>query len=620
MPPKYRILLALLIALVAVCLSPFLVGDGVRLWIWWKARQENLTVKIDKIDAPFLRPVTLRGVSVKSSPKAAFRVELSAVQASVTLDFHKILLRARGRALRNVSVVGLRAEIHRNPSGSTFPEGAWSSWQRLLPASMTLDHFDLRVENGPVVVLLRGGALSASDIEAGNFKADEFTIASPLVRQTFSGLRGSTRWRENHLTLAGLRLTRGLDVQSVTADLSHLGKQRLGLEFDLDAFGGKLRGTVANEWRSQRSNWSIAGSAADISLAQTSEAIGVADRLAGKLRAGKFTFRGDLHDPMSATASLWAEMTAPAWRNRQADLIMLGAAFYNRQIDLQQLYVKQNKNQLTLSGEASFPEKSFDWLNPVFRGNISASINNLDDFAVLFGATRGQFAGEIAVNGTVDARDRKVGGHVTASGAALTVFKTSVDALNASLSLKPTQIELEELKLSRGDDFLRAEGKIDIGPERTAAGSVEFLVKKLSAYFPKSIFGGAVNGRFNFSGRTATSDSLQLVDGPIAVPLTGAIDFSDLQNVHATLTLLKPLLDLSAPNASDCIDRVQLASAGKMKQPPPPIEKADLLGDFVSGLREIKLKTAAGEKAYRVFCTEPGNRALPLGIPKEKRK
>ena len=36
-------------------------------------------------------------------------------------------------------------------------------------------------------------------------------------------------------------------------------------------------------------------------------------------------------------------------------MIMLGAALYNRQIQLQQLYVKQSKNQLTLSGDAAFP-------------------------------------------------------------------------------------------------------------------------------------------------------------------------------------------------------------------------------------------------------------------------
>src|SRR2546430_11989871 len=101
---------------------------------------------------------------------------------------------------------------------------------------------------------------------------------------------------------------------------------------------------------------------------------------------------------------------------------MLGSALYNQQIQLQQLYIKQEANDLTLSGEASFPSNSSDWLSPDFRGDISASINNLGDFASLFGADPDDFGGEIAIDGAMNARDRKIGGELTASGAALSGF------------------------------------------------------------------------------------------------------------------------------------------------------------------------------------------------------
>jgi len=48
---------------------------------------------------------------------------------------------------------------------------------------------------------------------------------------------------------------------------------------------------------------------------------------------------------------------------------MLGAALYNRRIQLQQLYIKQQANQFTLSGEAAFPRAASGWLSPDFRGN-----------------------------------------------------------------------------------------------------------------------------------------------------------------------------------------------------------------------------------------------------------
>src|SRR5205085_2779464 len=108
----------------------------------------------------------------------------------------------------------------------------------------------------------------------------------------------------------------GIDVQSITADLSHLSKEHIGLEFDIDVLGGKIRANLSNEWRSQRPSWNMAGSATDISLAQTSQTLGFTDRVNGMLHACKFTYRGSLDDPASATGSLWMELTGLSWRNR----------------------------------------------------------------------------------------------------------------------------------------------------------------------------------------------------------------------------------------------------------------------------------------------------------------
>jgi len=610
-------LLVVLLGLAAIFFAPLLTGTGLQVWIWWNARQQKLTVKIDKIDTPFLRPVVLHGLRITSAAGAAVRVDVKIDQAAVALNLKAILLRTRERALRNFSANALRAEIHRNASGSPFPERSAMIWQKLLPDAMNLKQVDLRVENGSTVFLLRGGTLSASEIEAGRFGIAEFTIASPLIRQTFSQLRGATRWQDNGLTLAGFTLTRGLDVESVTVDLAHLNRERLGVEFDLDAFGGKIRANISNEWHSRHANWNMAAYASDISLTQTANAIGFADRVGGVLHAGKFTFRGDLRDPAHSVASLWTELTSPAWRNRQADLIMLGVALYNRQIQLQQLYVKQKKNQLTLSGEGSLPSALSDWLRPDFRGDISASIADLGEFATLFGANRNDFSGEVAITGTMNARDQKVGGHVTAYGAALTVLKTPIDALSAELGLKASELELEELKLSRGPDFLRANGKIDLEREHNPAGSLEFSIQKISNYFAKSFFAGSVKGRINFGGRTAAFDSLQLADGGATISLNGAVDLGDLRNIGIALTPLNPLFDLSPPQASDCIDRVQITAAPKKsKQPVVPIEKIDLRGDLAAGLRNLRLTTTGGEKEYRVFCTEPPNRPLPIGVSK----
>jgi len=531
MPFKNRLflfsLLVLLAALLAIVFAPVAVSNGLRLWVWWKSRQEGLTVSIDKIDAPFLQPVMIRGFHVKSVRADALHIDLTATQVQLDLNLSRILLR-RGHAIRNLSIEDLHGEIRReNPNVPGITKSGWGTLQRLLPQKCTLRSSEMRVQDGPTLILLRNGTFSASEIEAGRSSAGELMIASPWLRQTFSQLRGATRWDAHRLTLAGLTLARGLDLESVSIDFSRLGSQQVGLEFDADVFGGKIRGNIAHEWHSPRYNWKIAGAATDISLAQTSEAIGLTDHVGGLIRACNFTFRGNLTHPADVTASLWTEVTGLTWRNRTAEAIMLGASLYNQQIQLQQLYIKQKTNQLTLSGQASFSSKSSEWLSPDFRGDIAATINNLGDFTTLFGAKSGDFAGNLIVEGALSTRARQLGGNLTIEGTALTLFKTAIDSLSAKLNLKASELEIEQLEMKRKNDSLVGTGKIEMSGEHNYSGTFDARADNLLDYLS------------GFRGSTGKSTSSIPVDvqttitssnwdarGTIRVPGSSAISFT----------------------------------------------------------------------------------------------
>jgi len=489
---KNRLLLISLatftVVLGTIIFAPFVASNGLRLWLGWQAHRQQLTIELGKISAPFLRPVSIERIRVTSKPGAATQIELNAEQTIVHPSLAKILT-GRGDGVRTLSIKTARAKIRRDYSESARPvRFNWTPLQSLLPANFDIGHLDLRVENGPTVVLLRNASISGNQIEAGRFSAGELAITSPLFRQTFSQLRGATKWQEDRLTVGGMNLARGLDLQSITVDLSRLDKERADLQFDLDVLGGKIRASVSNEWPGQHSSWNLAGTASGISLAQTSEALGFTDRLGGSLRACNFTFRGDPRDPLGGTASVWTELNGLSWHNRAADVIMLGAIFYNRQIQLQQLYIKQLKNELTMSGEGAIPSKSADWLNPDFRGQILGKITDLGQFAELFGAGPRDFAGAIAIEGALNARERKLGGFLTAGGNSLSLFQRQIDRLTAKINLKADALELEQLEVVRKKDFIRAQGRIDISRENDYSGSIEAKIGDASEYF---LFGRA---------------------------------------------------------------------------------------------------------------------------------
>src|SRR4051812_16474591 len=227
---KKRILRFLLIVLLAggllFALLPFGVANGLRLWLQWKARQQKLTCTIEKIEAPLLRPVVIHNFHLVSATNdSPCRIDIGGSRATIELNLRAVVLRMRDPAVRGLTIEDLRADIHRNSPGNAISQSGWEGLQKMLPENLALERCNLRIENGSSLFVLRNLALRASQIEAGPFSAGEFRIESPLFRRTFSDLRGSTHWQGNHLTVAGVRLAPGLDMESITADLSQLGNQ-----------------------------------------------------------------------------------------------------------------------------------------------------------------------------------------------------------------------------------------------------------------------------------------------------------------------------------------------------------------------------------------------------------
>src|SRR3954471_11154937 len=107
-----------LVVLLMIVFAPALVSRGVQLWLWWKTRSTGVTVKIDDVDAPFLSPIVLRGVRIQTSQASAVQIKASAARVVFALNLKGILLRTRGRTLRNLVIQDLHAEVHRKNTGA----------------------------------------------------------------------------------------------------------------------------------------------------------------------------------------------------------------------------------------------------------------------------------------------------------------------------------------------------------------------------------------------------------------------------------------------------------------------------------------------------------------------
>src|SRR5260370_6537996 len=146
----------LLVAALSILLAPLSVSSGLRLWVWWQARQQGLLIHLGKIDAPFLQPVTIRNVRISDTKSSPVHLEIDGDHAIIDLDLPKILMGAPGRAIRSLSIETLQLRINRNFSSAETPKSLppWATLQKLLPNNFNLPSFQLRIEDGPNVFLL----------------------------------------------------------------------------------------------------------------------------------------------------------------------------------------------------------------------------------------------------------------------------------------------------------------------------------------------------------------------------------------------------------------------------------------------------------------------------------
>jgi hypothetical protein len=465
-----------------LALGPFLTASALRFWMQRVGRREGFAFTAGKIEAPLFRPVVVNDLHLATTPGAPFRVDCTAGRMVFDLNFRGIF-NGTARSLRGFQIEKLVLDIRRDKTASdTKRRIPWSVLKNLLSDNFNFSGVSLHVENGTSIVDLRDAALSGSELEAGMFDARELAISSPFFQRTFSNVRGATSWQNTQLAIGAVSLMRGLDVDTITIDLSQIGASQIGIELGIDAFGGKVRARISSDDRGDKRTWDIAGSGSGVSLAQMSDALEWESRASGSLHASKFTFRGEMSDVRNATASIWAEVSGLTWRDRTADTVMIGASLFNREVQVEQLYIKQRSNELTFNGEFPLPEKATDWLKPAFRGDINASINDLGDFARLFGQSPADFSGKLTAQGKVSANEGKLRGQVTCSGNSLVLFRSGIEFLEMRLGLEEAQLTIANLEVRNGQDFLRAQASVSLTDSRSASGALETSVADIADY------------------------------------------------------------------------------------------------------------------------------------------
>src|SRR5205823_10738855 len=102
-------LATLVVALGTIVFAPFVVSNGLRIWLHWQAHRQELKIDIGKISAPFLRPISIERIRITSAPGSATQIELNAEQTILRLSLFKVLA-WRCDGVRALSIKTARGE------------------------------------------------------------------------------------------------------------------------------------------------------------------------------------------------------------------------------------------------------------------------------------------------------------------------------------------------------------------------------------------------------------------------------------------------------------------------------------------------------------------------------
>ena len=427
-------LLALGFVLLALVLLNFVVPPlmehSIAAWLRYEARRSGLVLGFSEIRAPLFRPVEIRELKIVGAGLDAEHFEFDAGRIEAGLSFAAFF----GGSEKSHLLSSLRVEHAKFFIRGRAPLSAgpidWTALARFLPERFEIFADQLRLEQPFSLLAFEDTKVSASKGNSGIVSIGAVEMRAPFLEKRFAHVRGMTRWQDDRLSIGSINLLEGFTIDSLVIDFTGLRAGRVGTDLGVSVLGGKMRANIATERPGKTRLWEAAGTASGISLPQVASALGLTVPVQGMIRGSKFTFRGDPRDFLNATASIWMELTGFSWRERKADVIMLGANFYGHTVQLQQLFIKQRRNELTLSGETAI---GTEWLNPDFRGDISASINDLGQFAELFGAKPEVFAGKVAARGRMHAHERTVDGDLALTGDSLKIFRIPVDSLTARI-------------------------------------------------------------------------------------------------------------------------------------------------------------------------------------------
>lgn len=452
--------------------------------IRWSAVRYGMTCQIGGIEGSLWRPLVFHDVMLtwRTVLNTSLRVEVE--KSEVRPAWKAVLLREDSGWLRKVSAEGVHVTSSaRNPAGRADPSTPRPArWNQLVPDKLSVSRANIVLHEIDGSIRLRNVRFEASLAAPGEISAETIVVERPWFRKEFRSARGVTSRQGVNFAIAGFTLQKGITLDNFTLDMAKLAGGDLSMTFAFSAFDGSIRGEIKNKPNESRLVLQANGWFERISIDRLAEFIETDKPAGGTIREGKFTFNGSPRDLNGATLSTRLEANDFQWGGRRWNSLTLGATLSNHRVQIPELRLKQQSNELQLSGEMALPTAGIEWWRSDFSFDVVARIENLTELSALLGPKFANTAGRVSIDGSVRARNQSFTGQLAVAGSELSYGAAPLDHLRAEVKLNANEIQVANLEFVHGADTLKGQGVVNIFGEKRYWGELTASVADLALY------------------------------------------------------------------------------------------------------------------------------------------
>lgn len=366
----------------------------------------------------------------------------------------------------------------------------------LVPANLNVRADGFTIARGRYRIRTEGLRLQALQDEVGHFAARLIDVHGPESDSALPRISGWTYWKGSSLSLGDVDLGRGVHLATATLNGDHFAHHRLDWDGELRALGGTARAQGAINFSRPQLALEIGGSLEKMAVGPLAKLLGVGAETSGEVEHANFTFRGDPENWTAAEMWLAAEATDFRWGRRRWESLELRGVIINRRVQVHRLELRQSRNQLSLTGECALPSEGSPtspaastgagWWKSGFSCNIDARVDDLHALAELAGDGLPQLSGRMSVNGTLSSQPGAPGidGYLNVEGSNLSIRGAPLDSLRTTLLFKGGELDIPDVEATRGGDYFRGKGTLQILGAARYKAELHAAVKDLSVYGP----------------------------------------------------------------------------------------------------------------------------------------